>query len=424
MQERKLVPVEQLRSEYKNINKWAVIVGISEYKHQPWNLNYAHRDAEELYKLLLTENGGNFKQDNIKLLTNREATKRNIEIALHDFLEKPDKNDLVMLYFACHGAPNPKRPNSNNLYLLTYDTEPAKIAATGLRMREIDDVLRDTLIADKVIIFADTCHSGGIGGNIRNRSISDRSEFVNRYLSSLDAAKPGVALLTSAEAREVSREGKEWGGGHGVFTYFILEGIQGKADTNRDGIVTVGELFEYVRANVKQETQDLQHPSIGTNQSDRNLPVAIAHAIESNSQNNQNISHSEEDEKLISDYSTIISLDSENVNAYRNRGLAYYRLGQHDKAIADFDKAIYLEPKYSATYVHRGVSYKNLEEYQKAIDDYNKAIHLDPNDSSAYCNRGFSYHCLEEYEKAIEDYTEAIRLNPQKNAQSHMAIEV
>ncbi|MEM8723491.1 MAG: caspase family protein [Cyanobacteria bacterium P01_G01_bin.39] len=273
-QSRKLEVIEQLYSEYKKVEKWAVIVGISEYKHQPWNLNYAHRDAEELHKLLLTENGGNFKQENIRLLTNREATKRNIEIALHDFLHKPDKNDLVILYFACHGVPNPKRPN-NKLYLLAYDTEPERIAATGLRMREIDDALRDTLIADKVIILADTCHSGGIGGNLGNRSVSDHSEYVNKYLKSLGTAQPGVALLTSAEAREVSREDKKWGGGHGVFTHFVLEGMRGKADTNNDGIVTVGELFEYVRKNVKRSTGDLQHPSIGTNQYDRNLPLAI-----------------------------------------------------------------------------------------------------------------------------------------------------
>ena len=89
MQERKLV-AEEVYSKYKNIDKWAVIVGISKYQHKPWNLNYAHRDAEELYKLLLTENGGNFKQENICKLTNKEATTRKIRIALHDFLQKPD----------------------------------------------------------------------------------------------------------------------------------------------------------------------------------------------------------------------------------------------------------------------------------------------------------------------------------------------
>ena len=274
MSERKLV-AEEIYSQYKNIDKWAVIVGISEYKYQPWNLDYAHRDAEELYKLLLTENGGDFQKENIVKLTNQKATKREIEIALHDFLEKPDRDDLVLLYFACHGAPDPNRPN-NNLYLLTYDTEPDKIAATGLKMREIDDALKDILIAEKVIILADTCHSGGIGGRIGKRRISNNSELVNRYLQNLGTAKGGIALLTSAEAGEVSREGKQWGEGHGVFTHFVLEGMRGAADRNRDGIVTTGELFEYVRDKVKQETDYRQHPNIGSNGFDRNLPMAIA----------------------------------------------------------------------------------------------------------------------------------------------------
>ncbi len=143
-------------------------------------------------------------------------------------------------------------------------------------MREINDALKDILIAEKVIILADTCHSGGIDGGIGKRSISDNSELVNRYLQNLGTAKGGIALLTSAEAREVSREGKQWGEGHGVFTHFVLEGMRGAADRNRDGIVTTGELFEYVRDKVKQETDYRQHPNIGSNGFDRNLPITIA----------------------------------------------------------------------------------------------------------------------------------------------------
>lgn len=279
-QSRKLEVVEQLYTEYKEVEKWAVIVGISEYKHKSWNLRYAHRDAEELHKLLLTENGGNFKKDNIRLLTNKEATKKNIEDALRDFLIKPDKDDLVLLYFACHGSPDFRRPN-NELYFLAHDTNPKKIAATGLRMSEIDEILKQNiLIADKVIILADTCHSGGVGGSIGKRSIgqrsvSDNSEQVNRYLNNLGTAKSGIVLLTSAQTGELSNEGKQWGGGHGIFTHFVLEGMRGNADNDGNGIVTVGELFEYVREKVKEATDNQQHPSIGTSLFDPNLPVAI-----------------------------------------------------------------------------------------------------------------------------------------------------
>ena len=272
MQERKLVPVEQLRSEYRNINKWAVIVGISEYKHKPWNLNYAHRDAEELSKLLQTKTGGNFKSENIRYLINKKATTTNIRIALFDFLQKPAKEDLVFIFFACHGTPDPSRPQ--NLYLLTYDTDPKSIPGTGLPMEDIYKSLDNTLLAEKIIVMADTCHSGGLSQN--SRSIEDNSELLNQYFQDLSQSVGGVASLTSAEAREVAREGEEWGGGHGVFTHYVLEGMKGAADIDRDGIVTVGELFEYVREKVKQDTDHRQHPAIGSGGFDRNLPISIA----------------------------------------------------------------------------------------------------------------------------------------------------
>ena len=92
------------------------------------------------------------------------------------------------------------------------------------------------------------------------------------------AAKGGVALLTSAEAAESSLEDERWGGGHGVFTHYLLEGIRGHADgfgDEKDGIVSVGELFEYVRAQVRRDTDGRQNPAIGTTHFDRRLPMAV-----------------------------------------------------------------------------------------------------------------------------------------------------
>jgi LAS superfamily LD-carboxypeptidase LdcB len=263
----------ELYSEYRNCERWALIVGISQYKYSNWNLRYAHRDAEELYNLLLTPTGGNFKKEFIRKLTNEEATTGNITRALRAFLKKPAREDLVIIYFACHGTPDFDRPG--NVYLLTHDTAPDDIAGTALPMREIDLSLRENLLAEKVIVLADTCHSAAIAGGIGRRSAVDDSTFVNRYLQEVSRARGGIALLTSAEANEVSFEDARWGGGHGVFTYYLLLGMRGAGDHDGNGIVTVGELFEYVRDNVKLETNHQQHPSIGTNAYDRNLPVAI-----------------------------------------------------------------------------------------------------------------------------------------------------
>lgn len=254
--------------------RWAIVVGVSRYEHASLNLRYAHRDAQAFYELIRSPFGGGFKEQNVQVLLDEQATTRKVTRALRSFLKKPDRDDLVVLFFACHGAPDPQRPD--NVYLLTHDVDPDDIAGTALPMREIDLSLRENLLADRVVIIADTCHSAAIGGGPGRRSAVNSTAAVNAYLQALSESKGGVALLTSAEASEVSLEDERWGGGHGVFTHYLLEGMRGAADTSpRNGVVTLGELFEYVRENVKNATDYRQHPSIGTTWFDRLLPMSV-----------------------------------------------------------------------------------------------------------------------------------------------------
>lgn len=260
------------------VDRWAIVVGISKYKHENLNLKYAHRDAEALCELLLTPSGGGFEKEHVVKLVNEEATTANITRALRSFLKKPAKEDIVLIYFACHGTPDIDRPGI--VYLLTHDVDPGDISGTALPMREIDLSLKENLLAERVIILADTCHSAAIGGGIGRRDAGDNSAVVNSYLREVSKTRGGVALLTSAEANEVSFEDTKWGEGHGVFTHYLLEGMKGAADRNpKNGVVTVGELFEYVRENVQRATENKQHPCVGTNSYDRNLPVAITAGI-------------------------------------------------------------------------------------------------------------------------------------------------
>ena len=273
---RKIVSLDsELYSQYQNCDRWAVIVGISKYQHSIINLKYADQDAESLHQLLLTPNGGSFQSDHICKLTNEQATTGNITRALRSFLKKPAREDLVLIYLAGHGSPDPDRPD--DVYFLTYDTDPNDIAGTALPMEDIHRAMKSILHSEKVIILADTCHSAAIGGGIGGRrSVMDDTRLMNRFLQNISQSKGGVALLTSAEANEVSFEDSKWGGGHGVFTHYLLEGMRGAADQDADGLVTIGELFEYVRDNVKKATNYKQHPSIGQNAYDRKMPVAVA----------------------------------------------------------------------------------------------------------------------------------------------------
>lgn len=86
-----------------NVDRWAIVVGVSKYEHNEWNLQYAHRDAEVFDAMLRSPIGGAFDDKHIVRLINDDATTRNITKALRSFLKKPKREDLVILYFACHG---------------------------------------------------------------------------------------------------------------------------------------------------------------------------------------------------------------------------------------------------------------------------------------------------------------------------------
>ncbi|MGD1152000.1 MAG: tetratricopeptide repeat protein [Syntrophales bacterium] len=112
-------------------------------------------------------------------------------------------------------------------------------------------------------------------------------------------------------------------------------------------------------------------------------------------------------------YSQAIELNPENAKAYRNRGVNYAMLANHNKAIKDLNKFVELSPKDAAdAYVSRGIVYAILGSYDQSIKDLNKAIALNPKDARAYRVRGDVHVRLVNYKKGIEDYTKAIKLSP------------
>ncbi len=139
-------------------------------------------------------------------------------------------------------------------------------------MWDIDTAFTRHIKSKKVMMFADACHIAGIVGDIAMRSIN-RKNLVNQYLIDVAKTKKGRAVLTASEAGELSQESKKWGGGHGVFSYFLLNGLKGEADVNDDNIVTLGEVTDFVSENVRRATKNTQHPDMGGS-FDREFPLA------------------------------------------------------------------------------------------------------------------------------------------------------
>jgi hypothetical protein len=254
-------------------NRWAVVIGISRYLNADRGippLQCAHRDAIAFMDFLRSPQGGGFRLSHTKLLVNEQATTRNIRSALFTFLKQARKDDLVLIYFAGHGAPEVGRPD--NLYLLSYDTDLDDMASTAFPMWDMKTALERYINAERVVVLADACHSAGVGGEAGLRSVGN-SNLINIYLSNLQKTKPGRATITASEANELSREGKEWDN-HGVFTYYLLKGLKGDADSDNNGIVTIAEAFTYVNNKVRRSTNSQQHPNI-QGQFDRNLPLSV-----------------------------------------------------------------------------------------------------------------------------------------------------
>ena len=238
-------------------DKYAVIVGIAHYADTAGgvtSLQFADRDAKDFQEFLLSPDGGSFPKDHVRMLLNEDATAQNVRSALFTFLTKAQPQDQVVLYVAGHGAPDPNDPR--NLYLLTYDTKLDDMGGTAFPMWQLQDVFTRVLKAKRVITFADTCHSYGFSGERRGKKSNN---LVNQYVAKA-ANDSDRAVITASDISQLSYEGDKWGGGHGVFTFFLLKGLHGEADINKDGTVTAGELFSYIHDNVDKATEGNQSP--------------------------------------------------------------------------------------------------------------------------------------------------------------------
>ncbi len=245
--------------------KWAVVIGISKYRDSRIaGLRYAANDARAFHDWLVSGQGGRYAPSHVKLLLDSEATAQNIRQALFNWLRQALEEDMVMIYFAGHGSP--ESPDSlNNLFLLPFDASYADIASTGFPMWDIETAFKRFIKARKVVVIADACHSGGVGQSFDIARRTSRGVEINPIgsgLQNLTQAGDGIAVISASDDKQFSQEGRQWGGGHGVFTYYLLKGLRGEADYNRDTHITLGELIPYLSEKVRRETHNAQSPTV------------------------------------------------------------------------------------------------------------------------------------------------------------------
>jgi tetratricopeptide (TPR) repeat protein len=240
---------------------YALVVGISAYKNLPPEpLQFADKDAELFAQLLSTPGkDGRSAADDVRLLTNQQATRAAIESEVAKLAKEnaaaPRKNTLV-LYIAGHGAypitDADRKPVEQEPYILTYDAQTQDLKTTAYPMQDFR-----TLVAaqaahfGRVLVFVDVCHSNQIGTVTSNLKLPDAvQEVFNGH-----AGEFGMMLATKTLAFESPLFGK----GHGAFTYYLVDGWNGAAASDSSKI-EFEDLFDYVKKGVRRVTNPAQTP--------------------------------------------------------------------------------------------------------------------------------------------------------------------
>jgi len=253
-------------------NIWAAVVGIDAYRLVP-QLKYAVRDAQAVYQLLTVDN--QVPAENVTLLLDEQATLTNLRSLLGTRIKQnAGKDDMVIIYFAGHGATERDltSPDGDGLekYILPYDANPKDLYASALPMREISHIL-NRIRSERLVFIADACYSGASGG--RTISIEGfRANLSDAFLNRIAGGK-GRVIMTASGPNEVSAEDDRLQ--HGVFTYYLMQGLQGRADYDRDGLITVDEAYRYVSDAVPKATAQEQHP-VKTGSVEGQLVLGIA----------------------------------------------------------------------------------------------------------------------------------------------------
>lgn len=254
-----VVPSDPIKVESStDVKIWAVVVGVGRYTSMP-SLKFPDDDAFRFYSFLKSPEGGALTENQIEILVDESATRENILKTMRTMFLKADENDVVVFYFSGHGLEGSFLP-------VDFDGYNNK-----LRHDEVKQIFKMSKAKHKLCI-ADACHSGSLNYGQGLAAKGPATVSLKRFYQAFEDADGGIALLMSSQSEELSLE--DQGLRQGVFTYYVLQGLKGKADNNSDKLVTIKELYNYVYKSVREYTAGMQTPVL-TGNYDGSMPVAV-----------------------------------------------------------------------------------------------------------------------------------------------------
>ena len=403
---------------------WAVVIGVNEYAKWP-RLQYAVADADSVRATLVDKLG--FSADRIVTLLDRDATRANILTTLNSRLGKPAIGDAdqIFVFFAGHGATRQLASGRSLGYIVPVDADPAQTATEAIAMTEIQNIA-EGLGARHVFFVMDACYSGlGLARGGADRYLQDNARRVGRQ------------MLTAGGADQMVADGGP--GGHSVFTWTLLQALDGKADTNGDGILTATEIAAYVAPSVSKVS--LQTPAFGSlpgseggdfvfvtarpkeylTEASAQLP---ADALALNAQLKRagepstaasgavTVTNLEGRVEVLKPAETVVVSDRQRAEAANNKGLQLYREKQYAQAEASLLDAMRLDPTYAMAANNLGFVFFRDGKPVDAIRWFEATLKLDPSRGVAYLNLGDAYAAVNDREKARAAWRTYLELLP------------
>ncbi|MDY7227631.1 polysaccharide deacetylase family protein [Hyalangium rubrum] len=419
---------------------FAVVIGINAYQKWP-KLSYAVNDAEGVREMLVSKY--RFKPENIQVLLDGEATREKILSALGDVLSNPDKvhrDDRVFVFFAGHGVTR-KLPNGKSLgYIVPVDADTSNYQSQAISMTNFQDI-SEAIPAKHVFFVMDACYSGlaltrggAPGGDVR------------KYLQEMTRRSTRQVLTAGGADEQVADQGPN---GHSIFTWTLLQGMEGKADLNTDGFVTASELAAYVGPTVSSLSRQtpafgsmvgseggefilqLNHDGEFLTESSEQLDAEairlnaeldkVRQAIAEKQQRNQALA-----KQLAEARSQLAKLDDGGTPAlvapslapaqlarqHNDQGLTLYREKRYAEALAEFKTAAVLDATNAQAANNVGFVLFKVGEYEEAAKWLEKTVALDAGRAVAYPNLGDAYDKLGRTADAAKAYARYLELLP------------
>ncbi len=219
----------------------AIIIGISNYKTLP-KAEFANDDARVFYDYAIRALG--VKPENIKLLVDQDAEEVEVIKAFKTWLPSRVKLTTdVYVFYSGHGLPT---HDGQGLYLLPLRADRDFISRTSIQFQEISADIQATK-PKSVTIFMDACYSG--------QARSGEALVANARPVTLRADKKlfpdSFTVITASQADQISSSSPDLK--HGIFSYYLMKGMEGDADANKDGKITLGEMQAYLVENVGRQ---------------------------------------------------------------------------------------------------------------------------------------------------------------------------